>query len=117
MSTLVRYPCKWKEEWDLLILCFHTVRIFPFVPMSWEWSGMKWRAGRQGQMCAGSTSEHSVPAAYQFSLGTLGRMGSRDLAGYVYTMLTEALLAVVKGHCLSVCPSVEEWVGQVWRRF
>lgn len=33
---------------------------------------------------------------------------------YVSTMLTEALLAVDKRHCLSVGLSVEEWVGQVW---
>lgn len=34
-------------------------------------------------------------------------MESRDVERYVYTMLTEALLAVVKGHCLCVGPTVE----------
>lgn len=41
-------------------------------------------------------------------------MGSRNMDRYVYTMLTEALLAVIKGQGLSVGPSVEEFVGQVW---
>lgn len=47
--------------------------------------------------------------------GVLKRAGSKDVDRYVYTMLSEALLAVVNGHCLSIGPSVEEWVGQVWR--
>lgn len=39
-----------------------------------------------------------------------------DLDSYVHTVFTEALLAVVKGRCLGVCPSAEGWVDQVYAR-